>query len=366
MNTRVRHPARRVTGTAFTLVELLVVISIFVLVLAVGVPAFSSLLYSSDQSLAENALKAGLSSARDAASRSADGQDAGAVFFYDDQRISIVIVTRTGTALDLAQNDPTQPAQFVQRDFFAPVPGLAPVQLPRGWMIRGLNFPDTLDGETWYEDTYPLSGGNQRPTNWVFPETSFFDRDDGLDGWDRQTFMVRFEGGTGRLKVSDPSAVLVFAPSPSLAFRTMAPWSQMRADREADGGRFARRVAAAPSSVLQPADKLDLLGDRASDTVLTKAVGQVALYNESRLAGALGGRSSVVTGCLYAPGNDPVYLAIPGITNAGERNRRINEWIEDRLVVAGVPVPSDARVFAVHTYLGWLTEVTGTHGQVQP
>ncbi|MFM9996837.1 MAG: Tfp pilus assembly protein FimT/FimU [Phycisphaerales bacterium] len=364
MNPQGRHPGRRGTRGAFTLVELLVVISIFVLVLAIGVPAFSSLLYSSDQSLAENALKAGLSSARDAAARSADGQDAAAVFFYDDHRPSIVTCIRTGTALDFLNNDPTQSQQ---REFFAPVPGLAPVQLPRGWMIRGLTFPDALDGQTWYEDTYPSGSGGQRPPNWVFPETSFFEHVDGLDGEDRQTFMIRFEGGSGRLKVSDTSASLVFAPSPSLAFRTSAPWSQMRADREADGGRFGRRVAAAPPAVLQPSDKVDLLGDRASDTVLTKAVGQVALYNESRLAGALGARPSDVTGCLYAPGNDPVYVAIPGITNPLVRNRQINQWIENRLTgLGGAPIPSDARVFAVHSYLGWLTEVTGTHGQVQP
>src|SRR5436305_8362895 len=75
----------------FTLIELLVVIAIFVLLLALAVPAVSSLMDSSEESMAQNALRSGLAAARDAAMRSSGYDDGAAVFFYEPGgRLSIV------------------------------------------------------------------------------------------------------------------------------------------------------------------------------------------------------------------------------------------------------------------------------------
>ncbi len=357
MRARAAHRAPQQSGharqslgvpPAFTLIELLVVISIFVLVLAIGVPAFSSLLYSSDQSLSENALRQGLAGARDAAARSPAGQDAAAVFFYDQHRLSIVVCGWAGVIDDENVN-----GDIVRREIFAPIPGMAPVQLPRLWMVRGYCPPGRLDGAEWYEDTHTPTLG--RPTHWVFPETSFFDLDDGDDGQDRQTFMVRFEGGTGKLRTTDPAAVLVLAPSPSTAFRNTGSWSlpDLQVNRVADPARFVRRLL---NSNRPMNEKRDMLGDRASDTVLARPLGQLAIYNERRLAGALGARLNDASGCLYAAGPDPAYVAITGTPPAGVPDK-IDEWIEDRVLNGA---KSDARIFSIHPHLGWLQELTGS------
>lgn len=345
-----RHPGPASSRRgAFTLVELLVVISILVLILAIGVPAFSSLLYSSDQSLSENAVRSGLSSARDAAARSASGQDAAAVFFFDNGRTSIVPCVSAGEVLDFRDNDPTQP---MRRELFVPVPGLSPAQLPRGWAVRGYALPGMLDTE-WYEDSHP--NGQQRPGTWILPETSFFDSSSGIDGEDRQTFLVRFEGGTGRFTLAGLRASLVLSPAPSDVFRQSGVWASYRVDREPDGARFARRVSA---STLPPGQKVDLLGDRASDTVLAKPVGQLAVCSEARLAGALGARLDPATECLYAAGVDPAFVTVPGFSNLPAA---VTQWIEGRLPAAGGGyVSSDARIFGVQAYLGWLNELTGS------
>lgn len=351
MTRRVLHAAIR----AFTLVELLVVISIFVLILAIGVPAFSSLLYTSDQSLAENALRLGMSGARDAAARSTTGQDAAAVFFYDEGRLTIVTCVKVGTTRE--PNPIGTASSFIEREVFAPVPGINPIQLPRFWMIRGYAQPARLTDTPvsgappeWYEVTH--GGANLRTTHWLFPETSFFDINNGNDGDDRQTFMVRFEGATGRLWSGDPAAVLVFAPSPGTSFRTAAPWSNFRADREADPARFVRRVEAATMPI---ADRARLLGNLSSDTVLTKPVTQLAVYNERRLAGGIGGRVDDGTGCLYAPGVNPQYVAVAGLS-AAQIPDAIDQWVENRLQGR----ESDARLFTVQRSLGWLQELTGS------
>ncbi len=336
---------------AFTLIELLVVISIFVLVLAIGVPAFSSLLYTSVQSLSENALRQGLAGARDAAARSPAGRDAAAVFVYDQHRLSIVVCGWAGVIDEPV--DPTNPS-VLPREVFAPIPGMAPVQLPRLWMVRGYSPQGRLDS-TWYEKTHPASASSAvRNAHWLFPETSFFDLDVGNDGADRQTFMVRFEGGTGKLRTTDPAAVLVLSPSPSSTFRGTGIWATYRADREADPGRFVRRLMALPPPLQNLAKQL--LGDDASDTVRAKPVGQLAIYNERRLAGALGARLNDTTGCLYQAAPDPAYVTITGLPPANVPDT-IDQWIEDR---AASGAKSDARIFSIHPHLGWLQELTGS------
>ena len=109
MNSNPRHTLN-LRAAAFTLVELLVVIAIFVLLLAIAVPAFSSMLYSSEQSLADNHLRMGLGAARDAAIRSPQGTDAAAVFFYDPAtgRTMILPCIAAGVLKDV-NPDPTAP-----------------------------------------------------------------------------------------------------------------------------------------------------------------------------------------------------------------------------------------------------------------
>jgi prepilin-type N-terminal cleavage/methylation domain-containing protein len=357
---------------AFTLVELLVVIAIFVLLLAIAVPAFSSMLYSSEQSLAENSVRIGLQAARDAALRNAAGKDAAAVFFFDrfTGRTSILPCTFAAIVKDEDQNSPVDPPPLVDREVFVPVAGFEPVQLPRGWNIRGYAGPRTID-TMWYERTYPSNTARNRG-NWVFPETSFYDEDAGDDGTDRQTFMVRFEGSTGVLKVSDAAAVLVLSPSPSTTFRSSSPWNNpaLRADTEPDYARFVRRVASRPAAgagSLTVLARQELIGDVASDTVLTRPVSQVAVYSEKKLAQALGARTDSATGCLYQNLPDPTFINVGGSPMGDTDVVRINDWVEGHLLNPTPPalpasqyIDSDCRVFALQKYLGTLQEMTGT------
>lgn len=350
-----RHPA-------FTLMELLVVIAVFVLLMLIAVPAFSSMLYSTEQSTADNALRVGLSASRDAAIRLGPGRDAAAVFVWENRRVSILACERVGTLDDL---DATG-TQTITREVFAPVPGFEPVRLPKGWTVRGYATPNTIDAQ-WYERTYPSNNDRQRG-NWLFPENDFYQKYVGNAGANRQTFMIRFEGGTGLLK-RDTASVLVYYPSESATFRNTTPWSSpYNADDEPDGVKFATRVLRAPADnaadALNAAERRQILGDEATDTVMAKGVGQVALCNESKLAAALGVRLDSTTQALYMP---PAYnQAVPWSPQfiAGTPvnfNDQINQWIENRYPPPpATAVESDSRIYTVHRYLGTLQEVTGT------
>src|SRR4051812_14600321 len=116
-----RHPRR-----AFTITEILVVISIIVLMIAIAVPAFSSLIGSSERALAENQLRAGLAAARDAAIQSETGDGAAVFFFTPGGRISIVACTAVGQIEDQVPPVGAVPTTNITRDVFAPVPGMEP------------------------------------------------------------------------------------------------------------------------------------------------------------------------------------------------------------------------------------------------
>jgi prepilin-type N-terminal cleavage/methylation domain-containing protein len=347
----------------FTLVELLVVIGIFVLLLAIAVPAFSSIMRSSEESLAENSLKIGLSIARDAAARNPAGRDAAAVFFYDPEtkHTSILAVTSVGVLLDTTLVPPPPPisGNSITREVFVPVTGYEAVQLPRGWNVRGYAPPSTVD-EDWYEDTYY----NLRTQgNWLFPETDFLDVDRGDDGQHRQTFMVRFEGGTGLVKSSDLSPVLVYSAVNGGQFRdSTAPWNTYRGDLAADTEKFVRSVMATPLSTLTLPNRRKLVGNEASDTVLAKPVGQLAVYEEKRMLAALRIRPDPDTQTMY---QDPEQMGTPmpafvASVSLPQTLNDVNGWIEGYDQAGGQAVDTDARIFGVQRYLGTLQELTGS------
>ncbi len=366
----IRHSRDRGRRSGFTLLELLVVISIFLLLLLIAVPAFSSMLYSSEESLAENSMRSGLTAARDAAARGRQGQDGAAVFLYDAvaQKTSIVPCVQVGV---LVEPDPVNPALTVRRDVFAPVPGYEPTSLPRGWMIRGYAAANTIDDQ-WYGD--PAITGNPYAVssrrlqgNWLFPENDFYDWDDEADGTDRHTFIVRFEGGTGALKPGDLDPVLVLDAVPSDSFRTSAPFNTYRADTAADKAKLVRTIVNAPFSgvgSLSIADRRALLGDEAVDTILAKPVTQLALCNEKKLAAGLGAASGTavrlnsITGCIYL---DPAAANYEPQIDPNVSLDDLNLYMEGRLSdTNGDPIQSEARLFTVHRYLGNLIEVTGS------
>lgn len=365
MKLRARANMARV-GAGFTLVELILVIVIILILAAIAIPAYASLTYSSNQSGSVNAVQAALQSARDAAVRAGSGRDAAAVFLLgDDGRVRIVVAQ-----VEASIRDDAGGGAEVQRDILVPSPGVEVFVLPRNWSVRGYARPTALstaggtlpDNAGWYEDTYVGEGpdGDRSRGQWVYPETAFYDRSAGGNGENRQSFMVRFEGGSGRFLSSATTKALYVDPAPVLGFReTSAPWNNYRIDREENLGRFVRKVMADPS--LNPNERRQLLGDVATDTVLVGPVGQIAVYNEKRLANAIGADGvNRFTDTLYKPVagtvSGPEYDdGIFGAVMPSQINLRIGLWMRASDQAAGaLPASdtSDARIFLVSRYLG--------------
>ncbi|HPO92992.1 MAG TPA: hypothetical protein PL072_05920, partial [Phycisphaerales bacterium] len=135
---------------------------------------------------------------------------------------------------------------------------------------------------------------------------------------------------------------------------------------------YVKRVLAAPRSALTLDLKRRLIGRDSPDMVLSRPVGQIALYDENRLAGTLGARTDSVSGSLYVR---PSYIDPQNGTTvapelvAGVTQTRINRWIEgdtngdDRVSSASAASPDrpESRIFTIDRYTGALQLV-----EVQP
>jgi type II secretory pathway pseudopilin PulG len=394
---------RRATQ-AFTITELLVVIAIIVLLIAIAVPAFSSLMESSERNLTENQFKAAIASARDAA-RQSGSADAAAVIIYTlnpggGGHITIVPCIVAGQLEDVI--DPalsrTLSSNLVMRDVLVPIPTMQPTQLMRGWSIRGFAPPQTMyDGNTgsepWYEVYDSATSGQgrartHRDGNWLFPESAFYVPTVGTGGasagTSRQSFMIRFKAGTGQLDVGNTRTALFFDPAPSgdprsARFRSARPYADCRADQlrlqdkiAPDAATWVRRVLTRTDfgSATNPADmnRQLLLGDECVDTVLVRPVTELALYQEQTMAAAIGAASlNRFTGTIYADqaGDVPPRPIIDttlfgaGAPSPDTVCDRVDEWIFGRYApsAGGAPVASDARIFTIEPYLGQVQEL---------
>lgn len=422
-------------GRAFTLVELLVIVAIIGILLASGVPAIRSMIYTSTGSLAESQLRFGLSAARSLAIRNASG-DSAAVFTYEPGgRLSIVPMIWVGRVLDTANPDvelgATTPSAY--RDVFVPTALAEPIQLPRGWMVRGFAPPYSIFGTNqrnndnlvvpsngWYFEQNAagnrlmnapgVGAGNAQDTisltqnkgNWVFPETGFFDPDKDQSSAtrpnSRSTFMIRFQSGTGRIVGASATPAIVLLPRgqidwvqyPNSRAKLSSPnWSGpsdwRRVDRCDNLGAWAKAVAQNSS----PVDAAALIGCRSTDAVLASTVNLISLYDESRMAAAIGARGvNKVTGTIYggavtgggATGSTSVAGEVPkapnidlslfsqtapypAATNSEVVQMLINNYMIGALRYSHVAdgganelIPSDARLFTFDTYLGTAQE----------
>ncbi|MDX2146339.1 MAG: prepilin-type N-terminal cleavage/methylation domain-containing protein [Planctomycetota bacterium] len=364
-------PRSRPGLRGFTLAELLVVISLLVLLLAIAVPSLSGLLYSSDRTLAENRLRVAVAAGRDVALRSANGLDGAVFFLYANGRIRAVPAVQVGTLKDVVEGGADgNPSNLIERDIFVAVAGGSPVQLPPFWTVRGYAPPGSVGGNrtgtSWYnssDNAYsPLSG------NWVFPETSFFDPSISTEGGDRQTFMVRFEGLTGRISPRTGEALLVDL-APSQAYRNQAPYSNHRLDQAADLAIAVRRLLQdrpefppVSGSGIAARSLRELIGNVSSDTVLARPVTLLALGDERRIVAAVGlSRVNQDTGTVYGDPNrpgeqqiDPALDLSLGQSNPLELTRTINRYLEGRIENR----PPEAVVFSIASSTGRLREFT--------
>ncbi len=403
MSTIHRSARRR----AFTLVELLVVISLLVLLLAVGVPAFANLLRSSERSLANNAMSTAIRAARDIAQRS-EGGDGALVFSLEPGgRLTMTPCIQVGEVLDRTSgNVGSQSA--VRRDVFVPHPLFKSSQLPSGWTVRGFAAAGSIDSE-WYGDqrtgnAYEIStatGPNASNTEpqWVLPETGFYkgnkyassgaDPDaDVNNGRNRQTFMLRFAAGTGAL-ISSPTGAIIVLPisadpnkDPSdrkVTIQDMNNQSRdfVRARDAADLRVWARQVlneAAFDKSATNRVARLALVGDESVDTVLAKTVPWVTMSSERQIvadlikgkvgSGAAAGQTVDValdrrTGVLYQAGEEPKLVGADPKKLARVLNALINGQMVQSESTSTDPLPlvPEAQVFLVSSYQGNTLEV---------
>lgn len=371
---------------AFTLTELLVVIVIIVLILAVSVPAFTSIIYSQETVLSQTRLASAMRGARDAALQSSAGTDTAAVFFFDPGgRTRIVTCIKAGEILDRvgSAGGIGGGASVTTREIFVPMATVEPIELPRNWMVRGFVPAYALHPSgSWYESNGGgvRYGGSLGEPSWVFPETGFFDEftpNPTQDGRNRQTFMVRFQGGTGVMSPASASEVLVLAPRRSSQGRTTNPtelWK--RADRATDYERFVRRILIEPNltgndRAGSPSERQQLLGDVSPDTVLARPVMMIAVYDERKLAAALGARLDRTTGCLYAADangdlEEPRFVTVPG-RSSPEIGRAIAQWIGGKTRMNNAPPrdpPSredgdqpEARIYTIDRLTGEVKQV---------
>jgi len=324
---------------AFTLIEILIVVIILVLIISVTLPAFSSMLRASEETLAQARLASAVKMGRDAAISQTGDSDVAIVFTYPPNgRLTAVACTRVGEFSE------TVGGVAYKREVFCPMDTLEPVQLPRGWMVRGFAPPNSIDPTAgdWYEG--PRYGGTVDRGDWVFPETGFYNKESmaAEDGRSRQSFMLRFGAGTGQFKGVGGAPVIVVLARPSALGRAQSdPYRSYRFDTSTDVRRMALRAITNPArlntgggggTLITEAQRRQLIGDESTDTVLVGAVSQISLYRELDLARALGATLSRDTGCIYAgPAAGgawaPEFVPVPGLSER-QIAQRTSQWIE--------------------------------------
>ena len=373
---------------AFTLTELLVVITLLVIVIAVGLPAFGAMLSSSNRTLAIGQFRAAMAASRDAAIRSTDSDSAAVFYFEPGGRLTIVPCIQVGTMLD---RDPLNAGQFpntsLKRDVFAPSGSSEPIQLPPGWMVRAFAGSAMLDdGNNNATGWYPAIAGREydrQNGSWVFPETGFYDINADSDTTSpgrtlRQTFMVRFEKGTGNLVVNQSAPAVVVSPRDStqggltrLAGSPLATdWRRVdRSDNVAQWSKrlLSRRVdPAGGGGKVAPDILVGLIGDESGDTVLAASVDLVTLYDEKTMSASLGARGlNAYSGSIYLwaeQGNNPnpvpaIDTALFTSLDAATVGQRVDQWIVGTLMVDGRLVESDALIYGFDRYTGQPREV---------
>lgn len=397
----------------FTIVELLVVIVIGVIILTIAVPAFQSMSYSSNRSLAANALTASTRMARDVAIRT--GRDAAVVFVYDPAvgKVQIIPAVKVGTIRELT----TAPGlagmgmglsdlPYFDRDVFVPATDGEVLEMPFFWMVRGyanagllMDFDSAGDtAATWYtSDAYGGVSTNdpvRTEDHWVFPETGFFSADTQVVGGNtsgdltpvnnslqtaRQTFMLRFTGRSGVVSRSTDTALFVNPRNSRerpYGDRPTSYEQTLRVDMAEDLGIWASRVI--DSSDLTDDGlaygnddgqlRTQLIGNMSNDTILVKPVTRLSLYDERRLAIGVGARGlNKDTQTIYQPmdpadddsGNkfdDRLFTPF----NEADLVTKIDQWIDGDTNFDGTLDLDDepeTRVYLIQFYTGELKEV---------
>lgn len=232
----------------FTIIELLVVISIILIAVVAILPSFGRLIESNNYASSINAVTATLGAARTRAVK--DGLRTGVVFLWDakEERMTLQIIQQFGTGSGSLTNQVTTPSPRSSNngyaEVFIPALGFAPVELPKGMGVFGLSSAmETGDPETtlpfvllpeptwrWYAGDVINSHNNVSEDDvylWIFPRNDprvFTERETGgvigVDPW------LKLRGLSTNPSLTDAEAIaavrnvttffIVFAPDGSI------------------------------------------------------------------------------------------------------------------------------------------------------
>ncbi len=398
---------------AFTIVELMVVVLIGLIILAIAVPAFQSMVYSSNRSLAVNALQASSQMARDVALST--GQDGAVIFVFDPQvgKMQIIPAVMVGTlrekttaAAGSGGSSALSDSPYFDRDVFVPASAGETLEIPRYWMVRGYASPRAMidrdstgnAAANWYtSDAYggtDASANIKSKAHWVFPETGFFPVDaqivgGGLDGelsevdttlpTGRHSFMIRFDARTGVMSKSMNAALFVNPRNSRKRPYGDRPTSyeqSLRVDMADDLGIWASRIISSsdltgdgiPYGRDDEELRIQLIGNASNDTILVKPVTRLALYDERKLGIGIGSRGlNPQTQTLYLPADQRnadtqirFDLSLLSSMDEGELVERVNRWIDGDTNfdgVFGLDDEPESRMYLIQPYTGQLQEV---------
>ncbi|MEM0984594.1 MAG: hypothetical protein AAGI17_11675 [Planctomycetota bacterium] len=377
---RLAAAARR----GFTIAELFVVVLIASVVLIVAIPAVDQALDSAERSRADNAIGFASQAARDLATL--DGVNIG-VFFLDEPGVGTrIVIARQVATLEEPVAQPNAPigenpfvglgtstAGTVRRGVFVPIRTTRTEELPAEWAVAGFAPPNSIDAG-WYDSpTYGedpvLDPAVRALSYWLLPESHYYDQSlmgasTAMMFTPRQTFMLLFEGESGRL-INDQTEALLLDPRPSAEDRAQSLSTQfsvvnaqdqrpLRVDLAENLDEWVRSIVDSPNldsnTIVNDADarlRRALLGNYSHDTVLARPVTRLAMFKRSELLSGLYA-SRVKQGTPYATRS-----AGNGIEFANGSNRATAIWR------GTIPTNEDIRLSITDWINGYEAETPG-------
>lgn len=190
---------------AFTLIELMISVSIIVILMLLAVPFLSAMQQDMAMSGAENAIKAAVTSARGYADRAIEFDEgtydgAAIIFRWNEtkERMEMVLLENSGAVIDTTSGDPFETTNNNHNDAYAEISGREPIILPGTIGVVGLRRGGSGNGyitfigpATYNSETDTGSGGgfavrfdengvlqsfggnDNQKTGWVFYDKNF-------------------------------------------------------------------------------------------------------------------------------------------------------------------------------------------------